>query len=242
MRLLFLGLSLLLSSSVLGFKVCNNLTYKQFVAVAYYDLGSYVSRGWYSVEPTECRELAFNNPSQQYYIYFEDGRQSKSVGSIPFCVQRPGPFTIQRANRLAAARRCQFERFARFQLPGNSILWLGSKGTPPQDPEPPEDNDEQVWVGEVYFEGGLLRNEVLWLDDLYTMDRIFLDLETCPTNSSILRIEARYNGQWLRAQATGKPGLYQFPNQITTNQIRASLNGPVNHDELPCFAPVYVYI
>ena len=242
MKYLLLLLGLWFAPQALAFKTCNSYDRTYYLAVAYYQNGGYVSQGWYPVEARQCAELNFPNPSSQFYVYFDDGKLSKSAGQFPFCISRPGPFKIANANRLAVARSCPAENFAVYNLPANSTLYLGQIFDP-EDPSQPGEPSEPgyAWIGDLYYEGGLQRQLKAYLEGTFASSEVKFDLSACAEDVSILRVEAMENNQLLTATSlSGNGELFHFNRSIAIQELLVSLNGPTSGERVPCSIPVFI--
>jgi len=220
-----------------AFRVCNSFQNQQYLAIAYPQNLSYVSNGWFVIEPKKCIDLTFNNPSEVYYIYFEDTKGLKSVGDTPFCIQRPGPFLIANSNRQAINNRCSNEKFTQRYLPGASLLWLGE----PLDTTPsPPPKDQLKWIGGYQFEGGLVKQASIELNDLFLATRLELDLSACSQNTRILKLEVLSEGSYIEAtQSSPNSTSFLLPRKLQIDEISISINGPLQSELIPCYIPVF---
>lgn len=71
------------------YEVCNRDSLRAYVAIAYFrdELDSWVSEGWWHVEPGQCVKVISEDLTQQYYyLYAIDDNNGEWPGEYQFCV------------------------------------------------------------------------------------------------------------------------------------------------------------
>ncbi len=96
----FLGVMMAALPAMAQFTVCNESPKLAYVSVGYWDNSSYVTEGWWTIDPGGCAithagELQW----QWYYVYGETetdkaGNYEVWSGSTYLCIHRPNGFMI----------------------------------------------------------------------------------------------------------------------------------------------------
>ena len=88
------------ATAMADFKICNQSSEKISVAIAYHDqdAGNWVSRGWWNVDPGECKTPLSGELRDRYYYLYGDGEQHYWSGEHSFCVDNSDKFTLNEAD------------------------------------------------------------------------------------------------------------------------------------------------
>jgi uncharacterized membrane protein len=69
----------IVSSAAAGIFMCNETSQKVFVAIGYMQGGHWVSRGWFSFQPTECDSLLLGQLENSNVYYFANSEGWESI-------------------------------------------------------------------------------------------------------------------------------------------------------------------
>jgi len=96
----FVSATLAAMPAMAQFTVCNKSASAAYVSVGHWDNSSYVTEGWWTVQPGACT-ITHPGPLQWqwYYLYAETGQDATGnyqiwSGDIMLCIHRPNGFTI----------------------------------------------------------------------------------------------------------------------------------------------------
>lgn len=110
---IFCGLGV--SSAQAGFEVCNSVSVAQSLSIAYKENGAWVSEGWWTIQPSECKILKAGD-LKQAYIYYRataEGRVFKGENYM-FCTDSSA-FTIS-GDKKCKARGYSRESFSEVKI------------------------------------------------------------------------------------------------------------------------------
>jgi uncharacterized membrane protein len=132
-----------------GLRFCNQTTLRFKAAVGYADeKKAWVARGWFTVEPGQCKDALKFPLDNRFYYYYADGRgeseRIKYVGSHPFCIETRA-FRIPQADYgKATDEECAKDGlrsygFKKIDVQGKPefTINLGGADNPPDAPEAP---------------------------------------------------------------------------------------------------------
>jgi uncharacterized membrane protein len=108
-----------------GFTVCNKADVAAKVAFGHFDGKSWVSQGWWTIQPQKCETL-LSRPldARYYYLYGTDGGSGTWNGGTYFCTATQDRFTISGRGDCAARG---FDRKGFFEIDtGNKPDWTQS--------------------------------------------------------------------------------------------------------------------
>lgn len=135
-----------------GLELCNSSGFSQSVAVGYKDGEDWVSRGWWNLDPGECKEPVKGDLKQRYYYIFASarGRAFTPEKKYTFCTQSAA-FTIT-GDTACKSRGYDINSFARIDTGKTAKQFSVSVGAgyftqtaPP--PKPPHVEMQEIAAG-----------------------------------------------------------------------------------------------